>query len=78
MDGRRIRNNKVAFCNLSGIVWTEPKLPLKIINFSQVQNDLGNAKHKRRGAFDRNYRHVRKSRYGSNLKKWDAEKRNLD
>ena len=25
MDGRRIRNNKVAFSNLSGIVWTGPK-----------------------------------------------------
>ena len=25
MDGRRIRNNKVAFSNLSGIVWTRPK-----------------------------------------------------
>ena len=26
VDGRRIRNNKVAFSNLSGIVWTRPKL----------------------------------------------------
>ena len=26
VDGRRIRNNKVAFSNLSGIVWTGPKL----------------------------------------------------
>ena len=25
MDGRRIRNNKVPFSNLSGIVWTGPK-----------------------------------------------------
>ena len=25
VDGRRIRNNKVAFSNLSGIVWTGPK-----------------------------------------------------
>ena len=25
MDGRRIRNNKVAFSNLAGIVWTGPK-----------------------------------------------------
>ena len=24
VDGRRIRNNKVAFSNLSGIVWTRP------------------------------------------------------
>ena len=24
VDGRRIRNNKVAFSNLSGIVWTGP------------------------------------------------------
>ena len=27
VDGSRIRNNKVAFSNLSGIVWTGPKLP---------------------------------------------------
>ena len=26
VDGRRIRNNKVAFSNLSGIVWTGPKV----------------------------------------------------
>ena len=26
VDGRRIRNNKVAFSNLSGIVWTEPNM----------------------------------------------------
>ena len=26
VDGRRIRNNKVAFSNLYGIVWTGPKL----------------------------------------------------
>ena len=26
VDGRRIRNNKVAFSNLSGIVWTRPKI----------------------------------------------------
>ena len=26
VDGSRIRNNKVAFSNLSGIVWTGPKL----------------------------------------------------
>ena len=25
VDGRRIRNNKVAFSNLSGIVWTRPQ-----------------------------------------------------
>ena len=25
VDGRRIRNNKVAFSNLSGIVWTGPE-----------------------------------------------------
>ena len=25
MDGSRIRNNKVAFSNLSGIVWTGPE-----------------------------------------------------
>ena len=25
VDGSRIRNNKVAFSNLSGIVWTGPK-----------------------------------------------------
>ena len=25
VDGRRIRNNKVTFSNLSGIVWTGPK-----------------------------------------------------
>ena len=25
VDGRRIRNNKVAFSNLSGIVWTGPQ-----------------------------------------------------
>ena len=25
VDGRRIRNNEVAFSNLSGIVWTGPK-----------------------------------------------------
>ena len=28
VDGRRIRNNKVAFSNLSGIVWTGPKFAL--------------------------------------------------
>ena len=26
LDGSRIRNNKVAFSNLSGIVWTGPQL----------------------------------------------------
>ena len=26
VDGRRIRNNKVAFSNLSGIVWTRPEI----------------------------------------------------
>ena len=26
VDGNRILNNKVAFSNLSGIVWTEPKI----------------------------------------------------
>ena len=25
VDGRRIRNNKVAFSNLSGIVWPRPR-----------------------------------------------------
>ena len=25
VDGRRIRNNKIAFSNLSGIVWTRPQ-----------------------------------------------------
>ena len=29
VDGRRIRNNKVAFSNLSGIVWTGPKFYCK-------------------------------------------------
>ena len=28
VDGSRIRNNKVAFSNLSGIVWTGPKCTL--------------------------------------------------
>ena len=28
VHGRRIRNNKVAFSNLSGIVWTGPQLKL--------------------------------------------------
>ena len=26
VDGSRIRNNKVAFSNLSGIVWTGPEI----------------------------------------------------
>ena len=26
VDGRRIRNNKVAFSNLSGIVWMRPEI----------------------------------------------------
>ena len=29
VDGSRIRNNKVAFSNLSGIVWTGPLTQLK-------------------------------------------------
>ena len=29
VDGSRIRNNKVAFSNLSGIVWTGPKTSLE-------------------------------------------------
>ena len=33
VDGSRIRNNKVAFSNLSDIVWTGPQPQ---INFSQV------------------------------------------
>ena len=35
VDGRRIRNNKVAFSNLSGIVWTGPEFTVtaKTINF---------------------------------------------
>ena len=33
MDGRRIRNNKVAFSNLSGIVWTGPhETPIKVVS----------------------------------------------
>ena len=36
VDGRRIRNNKVAFSNLSGIVWTGPK-PTKNRNHSSNQ-----------------------------------------
>ena len=31
VDGRRIRNNKVAFSNLSGIVWTGPKFHSKFV-----------------------------------------------
>ena len=30
VDGRRIRNNKVAFSNLSGIVWTGPQSSIKV------------------------------------------------
>ena len=38
MDGRRIRNNKVAFSNLSDIVWTGPQLQSKIFaNFSAAR-----------------------------------------
>ena len=33
VDGSRIRNNKVAFSNLYGIVWTGPKK--KLSNFTQ-------------------------------------------
>ena len=29
VDGRGIRNNKVTFSNLSGIVWTRPKTNLR-------------------------------------------------
>ena len=43
VDGRRIRNNKVAFSNLSGIVWTGPQIkstvfpyPLKALNTAGV------------------------------------------
>ena len=35
VDGRRIRNNKVAFSNLSGIVWTGPQLGSAVRNSSQ-------------------------------------------
>ena len=35
VDGRRIRNNKVAFSNLSGIVWTGPPKTK-----SYIQRDL--------------------------------------
>ena len=44
VDGRRIRNNKVAFSNLPGIVWTGPKTfygnPLDVSNIHDiVMND---------------------------------------
>ena len=32
VDGSRICNNKVAFSNLSGIVWTGPKLTHKFFS----------------------------------------------
>ena len=35
VDGRRIRNNKVAFSNLSGIVWMGPQLSSAVRNSSQ-------------------------------------------
>ena len=36
VDGRRIRNNKVAFSNLSGIVWTGPKLHVNTCFINKV------------------------------------------
>ena len=34
VDGSRIRNNKVAFSNLSGIVWTGPKLQFSLSSYT--------------------------------------------
>ena len=36
VDGRRIRNNKVAFSNLSGIVWTGPNCPDCLLGLSSA------------------------------------------
>ena len=38
VDGSRIRNNKVAFSNLSGIVWTGPKFKSKSYMTNTVQS----------------------------------------
>ena len=46
VGGSRIRNNKVAFSNLSGIVWTGPKDPRKrnflktLSRVEQFENDI--------------------------------------
>ena len=40
MDGRRIRNNKVAFSNLSGIVWTGPQLPTSFFAMGIISGSL--------------------------------------
>ena len=43
VDGSRIRNNNVAFSNLSGIVWTGPKTFL-IKDHSSVSNAFSQSK----------------------------------
>ena len=40
VDGSRIRNNKVAFSNLSGIVWTGPKLTHKFFRLAPFRVSL--------------------------------------
>ena len=40
VDGNRIRNNKVAFSNLSGIVWTGPNTHKKIHENGTFENAL--------------------------------------
>ena len=40
VDGRLNRNNKVAFSNLSGIVWTRPKSCYKLIKYYSLPYHL--------------------------------------
>ena len=41
VDGSRIRNNKVAFSNLSGIVWMGPKYGSRRLSSLETIYDLG-------------------------------------
>ena len=41
VDGSRIHNNKVAFLNLSGIVWTGPKAKPSTVYCAYVKEGVG-------------------------------------
>ena len=43
VDGRPNRNNKVAFSNLSGIVWTRPNILFSMLIFSSSAGAGGTA-----------------------------------
>ena len=50
VDGSRIRNNKVAFSNLSGIVWTGPEFAINAVCINS-----GSRVYSRSGVYSNSY-----------------------